>query len=256
MIDSHAIIHPSAKIADDVHIGPWTWIGEDVEIGEGTWIGPHVVINGPCKIGRNNKIFQFSSLGDAPQDLTYAGEKTLLEIGDNNTIREYVMINRGSVKGGGVTRIGDHNFFMAYVHIGHDCMISNHCIFVNYSALAGHVTLKDYVILGAYAGVHQFCTVGEHAFVAKASHITQDILPYVMVDGSPPTTKGINTVGLKRRGFTSEAVDGLRRAYKTIFRKGLTTQQAIETLTKILPELPEVQLFIDGMKKAKRGIVR
>lgn len=256
MIDPHAIIHPSAKIADNVTIGPWTWIGENVSIDEGTWVGPHVVINGRCNIGKNNKIFQFASLGDAPQDLTYAGEDTLLEIGDNNTIREYSMINRGSLKGGGVTKIGNDNFIMAYVHIGHDSIIHDHCIFVTYSALAGHVTLQDYVILGAYSAVHQFCTIGAHAFVAKATYITQDVLPYVIVDGNPPTAKGINTVGLKRRGFSTEATQALKRAYKTIFRESLTTQQAIEVLLPIQEKHPEVTLFIEGLQNATRGIVR
>lgn len=256
MIDSRAIIHPSAKIADNVHIGPWTWIGENVEIGEGSWIGPHVIINGKCKIGKNNKIFQFSSIGDAPQDLTYAGEDTLLEIGDNNTIREYCMINRGSLKGGGVTRIGNHNFIMGYVHIAHDCMISDHCIFVTYAALAGHVTVNDYAIIGAYAAVHQFCTIGHHAFIAKATYITQDVMPYITVDGNPPIARGINIVGLKRRGFTPEAIQELKRAYKTIFRKSLTIAQATEQLAPKQAEFPELTLFIEALKNAKRGVVR
>ncbi len=256
MIDSSAIIHPSAKIADNVTIGPWTLIGKNVEIGEGTWIGSHVVINGPCKIGKNNKIFQFSSIGDAPQDLTYAGEDTLLEIGDNNTIREYCMINRGSIKGGGITRIGHNNFIMGYVHIGHDCHIGNHCIFVNYSGLAGHVVVHDHAILGAYSAVHQFCTIGQHAFVAKATYVSQDVLPYILIDGNSPTVKGINTVGLRRRGFSSEAIQGLKRAYKIIFRKSLTIKQSIEALTPLQEELPEVKLFIDALKTVKRGMVR
>lgn len=256
MIDPTAIIHPSAKIADDVTIGPWTLIGKNVEIGEGSWIGPHVVINGPCKIGKNNKIFQFSSIGDAPQDLTYAGEDTLLEIGDNNTIREYCMINRGSLKGGGVTRIGNHNFIMGYVHIGHDCHIGDHCIFVNYSGLAGHVVVNNYVILGAYAGVHQFCTLGDHAFVAKATYVTQDVLPYIIIDGNPPLARGINAVGLKRRGFSSDTIQELKRAYKVIFRKSLTTKQAVEALIPQQEQFPELKLFIEALNTVKRGIVR
>jgi UDP-N-acetylglucosamine acyltransferase len=245
MIDSNAIIHPSAKIAENVSVGPWTLIGKDVEIGEGTWIGPHVVINGPCKIGKNNKIFQFASIGDAPQDLTYAGEDTLREIGDNNTIREYCMINRGSLKGGGVTRIGHYNFIMGYVHIGHDCHIANHCILVNYAGLAGHVTVNDYAILGAYSAVHQFCNIGHHAFVAKATYVTQDVLPYIIID-----------VGLKRRGFSAETIQGLKRAYKVIFRNALTTKEALDALNDLQSEFPEVTLFIEALKAAKRGIVR
>jgi len=256
MIDSRAEVHASAKIHQDVHIGPWTVIGPDVEIGEGTWVGPHVVINGPCKIGKNNKIFQFSSLGDAPQDLTYAGENTLLEIGDNNIIREYCMVNRGSLKGGGVTKIGNHNFLMAYVHIGHDCIVEDRTIFVNYAALSGHVTVKDYAIIGAYAAVHQFCTIGAHAFVAKATYVTKDVLPYILVDGHSPIVCGINTVGLKRRGFSTETLTFLKRAYKIIFRKALTVSQAIEELTPMVSTCPEIQPLIDGMNHAKRGIVR
>lgn len=256
MIDPRAIIDPSAKIAENVTIGPWTWIGKNVEIDEGTWIAPHVVINGPTKIGKNNKIFQFSSLGDAPQDITYAGEDTVLEIGDNNTIREYCLINRGSIKGGGLTRIGNNNFIMGYVHIAHDCMVGDHCIFVNYSALAGHITVGDHVIIGAYAAAHQFCTIGSHAFVAKATYITQDVLPYIIVDGNPPIARGINTVGLKRRGFSAHAIRGLRRAYSFIFRKSLTTTEAIEALEELKKDFPEVQLFIDGLNKINRGLVR
>lgn len=256
MIDPRAVIHPSAKIAENVTIGPWTFIGEKVEIDDGTWIGPHVVINGPCKIGKNNKIFQFASIGDAPQDLTYSGEDTLLEIGDNNTIREYCMINRGSIKGGGVTRIGNHNFIMGYVHVGHDCFIGDHCIFVNYSGLAGHVIVNDHAIVGAYSAVHQFCTIGQHAFVAKATYVTQDILPYIIVDGNPPTVHGINIVGLKRRGFTAETIQGLKRAYKIIFRNSLTIGQAIEAILPMQPEFPEVTLFVEALQNAKRGIVR
>lgn len=256
MIDPRAIIHPSAKIAEDVHIGPWTWIGEKVEIDAGSWIGPHVVINGPCKIGKNNKIFQFSSIGDAPQDLTYANEDTLLEIGDNNTIREYCMINRGTVKGGGVTKIGNYNFIMGYVHIGHDCIIHDHIIFVNYSAVAGHVTVNDHAILGAYAAVHQFCTIGHHAFVAKATYIIQDVLPYVIVDGNPAAVRGVNSVGLKRRGFTPTAIQGLKRAYKIIFRQALTIKQAVEILSPMAVDLPEVTLFIQALNAVKRGLVR
>jgi UDP-N-acetylglucosamine acyltransferase len=256
MIDANAIIHPSAKIAENVTIGPWTLIGKDVEIAEGSWIGPHVVINGPCKIGKNNKIFQFASIGDAPQDLTYAGEDTLLEIGDNNTIREYCMINRGSKKGGGVTRIGNHNFIMGYVHIGHDCHIGDHCIFVNYCGLAGHVVVHDYAIIGGYAAVHQFCTIGHHAFVAKATYVTQDVLPFIIVDGNSPLARGINTVGLKRRGFSPETIQGLKRAYKIIFRNSLMTKQAIDTLNPLVAEFPEIKFFIDALKHAKRGIVR
>lgn len=256
MIDERAIIHPSAKLAKGVTVGPSSFIGPDVEIGEGTWIGPHVVIQGPTTIGKNNKIFQFASVGDEPQDITYKGEPTRLEIGDNNVIREYCMISRGTVKGGGLTRIGDHNFFMAYSHIGHDCIVGNHTIMVNYSALSGHVTFHDYAIIGAYAAVHQFCHVGAYAFIARATYVTKDVLPYVMIAGHTTSACGINTVGLRRRGFSSSAIDHLRRAYKIIFRKGLTVQQAVAELEQMQVDCPEVIPMIDALNVSSRGIVR
>lgn len=256
MISEQAIIHPSAKIASDVTIGPGTIVGADVEIGAGTWVGSHAVIEGPTVIGKNNKIFQFSSVGDEPQDVTYRGEPTRLEIGDNNVIREYCMISRGTVKGGGVTKIGNHNFLMAYTHVGHDCDISNHVIMVNYSALSGHVIVNDYATIGAYAAVHQFCHVGAYSFIARATYVSKDVLPYVMIAGHNTSACGINTVGLRRRGFSSAAIDGLRRAYKIIFRKGLTVQQALEELTVLQKECIEVAPMIDALNQATRGIVR
>ncbi|HAU1760745.1 TPA: acyl-ACP--UDP-N-acetylglucosamine O-acyltransferase [Legionella pneumophila] len=256
MIDERAMIHPSAKLASGVSIGPGTVIGADVEIGENTWIGPHVVIEGPTVIGKNNKIFQFASVGDEPQDITYKGEPTRLEIGDNNVIREYCMISRGTVKGGGVTRIGNSNYLMAYSHIGHDCMVGNHIIMVNYAALSGHVTINDYAIIGPYAAVHQFCQVGAYAFIARATYVTKDVLPYVMIAGHTTSVCGINTVGLRRRGFSSAAIDCLRRAYKIIFRKGLTVQQAVSELELIQNECPEIIPMIDALNQSTRGIVR
>jgi len=256
VIDERAIIHPSAEIAKGVTIGPGTIIGANVEIGENTWIGPYVVIQGPTRIGKNNKIFQFASIGDEPQDITYKGEATRLEIGDNNVIREYCMINRGTVKGGGVTTIGDGNFLMAYSHIGHDCLIGNQIIMVNYAALSGHVTVADYAIIGPYAAVHQFCYVGAYAFVAKATYVTKDVLPYVMIAGAETSTCGLNTVGLRRRGFSSLTIDNLRRAYKIIFRKGLTVQEAIAELEIMQNECPEVVPMIEALNKSTRGIVR
>ncbi len=255
-MSEHAIIHPSARIAPNVTIGPGTIIGADVEIGEGTWIGPHVVIQGPTVIGKNNKIFQFASVGDEPQDITYKGEPTSLVIGDHNIIREFCMISRGTVKGGGLTKIGNHNFFMAYSHIGHDCMVGNYVTLVNYSALSGHVVVDDYASIGAYAAIHQFCLIGAYAFIARATYVSKDVLPYVMIAGHLTSACGINTVGLKRRGFSSAAVDILRRAYKIIFRKGLTVQQAMAELEILLPECPEVQPLIDALNQSTRGIVR
>ncbi len=256
MIDKQAIIHPSAKLAEGVFIGPGSVIGADVEIGEGTWIGPYVVIQGPTTIGKNNRIFQFASIGDEPQDITYRGEPTRLEIGDDNVIREYCMINRGTVKGGGVTRLGNRNYLMAYSHIGHDCVLGNDIIMVNYAALSGHVTIDDYATIGGYAAIHQFCHVGAYAFIARATYVTKDVLPYVMIAGHTTSACGINTVGLKRRGFSVSAIEHLRRAYKIIFRRGLTTQQAVAELEMMQQDCPEVIPMIDALNKSTRGIVR
>jgi UDP-N-acetylglucosamine acyltransferase len=256
VINESAIIHPTARLAEGVSIGPGSFIGADVEIGEGTWVGPHVVIQGPTTIGKNNKIFQFASVGDEPQDITYMGEPTRLEIGDNNVVREYCMISRGTVKGGGLTKIGDHNFLMAYAHIGHDCIVGDHTIMVNYSALSGHVILNDYAIIGAYAAVHQFCHVGAYAFIARATYVTKDVLPYVMIAGHTTSACGINTVGLRRRGFSSSAIDHLRRAYKIIFRKGLTVQQAVAELEQMQVDCPEIIPMMDALNQSSRGIVR
>jgi UDP-N-acetylglucosamine acyltransferase len=256
VIDERAIIHPSAKLGPGVSVGPGSIIGADVEIGENTWIGPHVIIEGPTSIGKNNKIFQFSSIGDEPQDITYKGEPTRLEIGDNNIIREYCMISRGTVKGGGLTRIGNGNFLMAYTHVGHDCLLGDQIIMVNYAALSGHVIVGDYANIGAYAAVHQFCQIGAYSFIARATYVTKDVLPYVMIAGHNTSACGINAVGLRRRGFSSAAVDGVRRAYKTIFRKGLTVQQAVAELELMQQECPEIIPMIDALNNATRGIVR
>ena len=256
MISEHAIIHPSAKLGKGVSVGPGTIIGCDVEIGEGTWIGPHVIIQGPTVIGKNNKFFQFTSVGDEPQDITYQGEPTRLEIGNDNIIREFCMISRGTVKGGGLTSLGDHNFLMAYTHIGHDCVVGNHVIMVNYSALSGHVIVDDYANIGAYAAIHQFCHVGAYAFIARATYVTKDVLPYVMIAGHTTSACGINTVGLRRRGFSSLAIDCLRRAYKIIFRKGLTVQQAVSELLLLQNDCPEVLPMINALNQSTRGIVR
>ncbi|MCA0402659.1 MAG: acyl-ACP--UDP-N-acetylglucosamine O-acyltransferase [Proteobacteria bacterium] len=256
MIDKDARIHPSAKIAEGVSIGAGSVIGPDVEIGENTWIGPHVVIQGPTSIGKNNKIFQFASVGDEPQDITYKGEPTRLEIGDNNVIREYCMISRGTVKGGGLTQIGNHNYLMAYSHVGHDCIVGNNIIMINHAALSGHVTIGDYAIIGAYAAVHQFCEVGAYAFIARATYVTKDVLPYILIAGHTTAACGLNSVGLRRRGFSATAVEHLRRAYKIIFRKGLTVQQAIAELEMMQQDCPEVIPMIDALNQSTRGIVR
>lgn len=256
MIDNRAEVHPNAKIDSNVEIGPWSVIGPDVEIGAGTIIGPHVVITGNTKIGENNKIYQFASLGDAPQDLSYSDEQTHLIIGDNNVIREYVMISRASAKDDKVTSIGNNNYLMAFVHIGHDCKIGNHIIMVNYAALSGHVTVGDYANIGGYAAVHQFCQIGAYSFIGRASYVTKDVLPYVMISGNNVSACGLNTVGLKRNGFSVDDIEALRRAYKIIFRRGLTVQQAIVELIEIAPECEKIMPLIDGLKGSTRGVVR
>lgn len=257
MIDKHTVIDPSARIGKDVHIGPWSVIGADVEIGEGTWIGPHVVIKGPTKIGKTNKIFQFASIGEDPQDKKYSGEKTFLEIGDRNVIRESCTINRGVLEAGGVTRIGNDNLFMAYVHVAHDCVIGNQTVFANHSALAGHVVVGDFVIFGGVCGVHQFCQIGEHSFIGGGTKITKDVLPFVLIDGGQEAKAcGLNIVGLKRRGFTVEAVNTLRRAYKIIYRSGFTVPQALEQLAELVADCAEVTAMMTMLQQSTRGIVR
>lgn len=255
-IDPRAVIDPAARIADNVTIGPFCVIGAGVEIGEGSWIGPHVVINGPIRIGRDNRIFQFASIGEIPQDKKFAGEDTRLEIGDRNTIREYVTINRGTVQGGGLTRVGSDNWLMAYIHIAHDCIVGDHCILANGASLAGHVTVEDHAILGGFTLVHQFCTIGRHAFCGMGSAVAKDVLPYCMVSGSPASVHGLNREGLKRHGFSPEAQQALRRAYKLIFRSGLTAEQAQGALRETTHDSPELEVLVDFLARSTRGIVR
>ena len=256
MIDSRAVIHPKAELASNVEVGPFAVIGPDVVIGEDSWIAPHVVINGPTRIGRQNKIFQFASVGEIPQDKKYSGEPTLLEIGDSNVIREFCTINRGTAQGGGSTRIGSDNWIMAYVHIAHDCHIGDHTIFANNASLAGHVTIEDHVILGGFSQVHQFCSLGAHCFTAFGSGIAKDVPPYVMVSGHPAEPHGINVEGLRRRGFSAETLTRLRRAYKTLYRANLTLKDAIAQLKEQIQECPEIGLIVDFLEKSTRGIVR
>ncbi len=257
MIDSHAIVHPNAKLGENVTVGPWTLIGPDVEIGAGTVIASHVVLKGPTRIGTANKIYPFASLGDDPQDKKYQGEKTTLEIGDHNVIREYCTVNRGTTQDKGVTKIGHHNLFMVGSHIAHDCIIGNHTIFVNNVALAGHVTVGDYAILGAYSAVHQFCQIGAHSFIAASSMIRQNVLPYVLIEGGHEARVcGLNKEGLKRNGFSDETISILRSAYKMIFRRNLTVEQALEELVALAATHPPVKLMVDALKKSDRGIIR
>lgn len=256
VIDKRAEVHPQAIIADNVTIGPWTVIGADVEIGEGTWIGPHVVIEGPIRIGKHNRIYQFTSLGGPPQDLTYQDEKTTLEIGDHNIIREYCTISRGTQKGGGVTCVGSHNFLMAYTHIGHDCSVGDNAVFANYAALSGHVVVENFVKIAAFSGIHQFCTIGAHSFVARATYVGKDVVPYVLVAGNTAAVCGLNTIGLKREGFSTEVLEHLRRAYRIIFRQSLTVQEAIVKLLEMVPECSQVRPLINALQSSQRGILR
>lgn len=254
MIHQTAIIHPSSKIHPEVEIGPYTVIGEDVQIDVGTKIGPHVVINGPTRIGKCNRIFQFSSIGEAPQDLKFSGETTSLEIGDHNTFREFCTINRGTAQDRSITRIGSHNLFMAYVHIAHDCLVGNHTIFANNASLAGHVTVEDHAILSGFAGVYQFCRIGEHSFAAANSVIIKDVPPFVKVSGHHAKPYGLNKVGLKRRGFDQEIMNNLRKAYRILYRQGLTLSQALSELQAMnCQEINKISSFI---KKSQSGIIR
>lgn len=255
-ISPHAVISPTAKIADNVSIGAFSVIGDNVEIGEGTWIGSHVVIAGPTKIGRDNQIHPYASVGGDSQDKKYAGETSRLEIGDCNTIREFCTLNRGTESGGGVTRIGNDNLMMAYVHIAHDCQVGNHCVLSNNATLGGHVVIGDYVGMAGFSAVHQFCQVGAHSFIAKASMITKDVLPYILVDGNPPSSYGLNSIGLKRRQFSDESIDALREAYKVVFRRGLTVTEAASELKTLAKQYDEVAQFKLALEHATRGIVR
>jgi UDP-N-acetylglucosamine acyltransferase len=256
MIHPTAIIDPAAQIADDVEIGAYSIIGAQVSIDEGTRIGSHVVINGPCKIGKYNRIYQFSSLGDAPQDKKYAGEATSLEIGDRNVIREFCTFNRGTLQDVGVTRIGNDNWIMAYVHIAHDCQVGNDTIFANNASLAGHVHIEDKVILGGFTAVHQFCHVGYHAFTGMGSIIRADVPPYLMITGYPAAPHGINQEGLKRSGLSQDQLKVLRKAYKVIYKMGNRLQEALEQLDELAQEHEVVGRLPEFIRKSSRGIVR
>ncbi|HSH72787.1 MAG TPA: acyl-ACP--UDP-N-acetylglucosamine O-acyltransferase [Methylophilaceae bacterium] len=255
-IHSTAIIDAKAELDSSVEIGPYAVIGPDVKIGSGTVIGAHSVISGPTTIGRNNQIFQFSSLGAAPQDKKYAGEPTTLEIGDNNTIREFCTFNRGTVQDKGVTRIGNDNWVMAYVHIAHDCQVGNHTILANNSSLAGHVDMHDYAILGGFTLVHQFCKIGAHVITAVNTVVFKDIPPYVTAAGYDAAPHGINAEGLKRRGFSADSILNIKRAYKTLYRNSLTLEEAKHELNQQLAACPELGILIEFLNNSTRGIVR
>jgi UDP-N-acetylglucosamine acyltransferase len=256
LIHPTAIVHPSAEIAEGVEIGPYSIIGADVFIGRNTWIGPHVVIEGPTRIGEDNRIFQFASLGGEPQDKKYAGEPTTLEIGDRNTIREYCTFSRGTIQDGGVTRFGNDNWVMAYVHIAHDCQVGNNIIFANCATLAGHVTIEDNVILGGFTAVHQFCRLGRHSFTAMASAIPKDVPPYVMVSGNFAHPHGLNIEGLKRRGIDKDEIMEIRRAYKILYKQGLTLENAKLELKEMSKNSDAVQDMLTFINESQRGILR
>ncbi len=256
LIDPRAIIDPNAKLADDVVVGPWSIIGPDVEIGEGTVLGPNVIIKGPTRIGKHNRVYQFSSLGEDTPDRKYKGEPTRLVIGDHNIIREGVTMHRGTIQDRDETTVGNHNLIMAYAHIGHDSVVGNHCILVNNVALAGHVHIGDWAILSGYTLVHQFCHIGAHSFAAMGTAIGKDVPAYVTVSGNPAEARSMNFEGLRRRGFSAESIQALRRAYKTVYRQGLTIEEAIADLAEPSEQFPEVAVFRDSILASKRGITR
>ena len=256
MIDARAIISPQAQLASDVTVGPFSIIGPNVQIGAGTIVGPHVVINGPTVIGADNHIFQFASLGDAPQDKKYKGEPTRLEIGDRNVFRENCTMNRGTTHDKGVTRIGDDNLFMAYSHVAHDCQVGSKTVFANCASLAGHVEIGDWVILGGLTAVHQFVKIGAHAFLAGGTIAQRDVPPYIMVAGNPAIPHAVNSEGLKRRGFNEEQVRNIRDAYRILYRSELKLAEAMAKLRALAVTQPEILSFVDFIAASTRSIVR
>lgn len=256
MIDERAFIHPTAAVAATATIGPWAYIGEHVSIDEGTVVGPHVVIKGPTRIGKNNKIFQFASIGEEPQDKKYDNEPTELVIGDDNVIREYCNFSRGTLQGGGVTTIGSRNLFMANVHIAHDCHIGNNIIMANNTSVAGHVTIKDFAILSGYIGIHQFCLIGEYSFLSHGMLITQDVPPYMMVAGERrKKVSGINTEGLRRHQFSPEAIRAIKETYKILYMRNLPLAEATSQLEVLAQTHPEVQRVVNFIGESTRGLL-
>jgi len=256
MIHPTAIVSDSAVIADDVEVGPYSIVGDNVEIGAGTRVDSHVVINGPTTIGRDNHIYQFASLGDDPQDKAYAGEPTKLTIGDRNTIREFCTFSRGTTKDKGETVIGDDNWVMAYVHIAHDCVVGSKTIMANNTTLAGHVHIGDWAICGGFAGVHQFCQIGAHAFLGMYTGVSRDIPAYSMVSGQPATVRGINSEGLKRRDFTPEQIRNIKNAHRITFRSGNKLAVAIDEIAELAKTRPELDIYLDSLRSSTRGLAR
>ncbi|MEK6551278.1 MAG: acyl-ACP--UDP-N-acetylglucosamine O-acyltransferase [Pseudomonadota bacterium] len=256
MIHPQAIVDPKARLAAGVQVGAFSVVGPEVEIGEGTWIGPHVIINGPTVIGRENRIYQFCSLGEAPQHTGYKGEPTRLVIGDRNIIREYCTMNRGTVAGGGETRLGHDGFLMAYCHLAHDCRIGDHVIFANATSLAGHVTVGDRAILGGFTIAHQFCRIGAFVITALGAVTFKDIPPYFIAAGNPAGPGGINLRGLRRNGFTDEAIATIRRAYKILYKSGSTLEEALIELRALAATHGELQRLVDFIAGSQRGLIR
>ncbi|MCU0766195.1 MAG: acyl-ACP--UDP-N-acetylglucosamine O-acyltransferase [Gammaproteobacteria bacterium] len=256
MIDPRAAIAAGAELDEGVSVGPFAVIGDGVQVGAGTWVGPHAVIQGPTVLGRDNRIFQFASVGEAPQDKKYGGEPTRLEIGDRNVIRECATVHRGTVQDAGVTRVGSDNLLMAYTHVAHDCTIGDHVILANAASLGGHITVGDWAILGGFAIVHQFCRIGAHCFCGMGSVISMDVPPYVTVSGHPAAAYGINSEGLQRRGFAPDAVARIRQAYKVLYKSGLRLEEAIAALQEQAAETPELEPLVAFLRASRRGIVR
>lgn len=256
MIHPTAMVHANAQLAPGVRVGPGCVIGADVQVGKNTWIGAYCIINGPTRIGEDNRIYQFNSIGDIPQDKKYHGEVSYLDIGDRNVIREYCTFNRGTELGGGTTRVGNDNWIMAYVHIAHDCGVGSHTVMANGTTLAGHVTVDDYAIFGAFTTVHQFCSIGGYSFSAMGSVILKDVPPFVTVAGNPAKPRGLNTEGLRRQGFTPEAIRTLRNGYKMLYKKGLSLEQATKQLQILAGECEHVTAIVEFLGRSRRGIVR
>lgn len=255
MIHERAIVSSRARVDEGVSVGAYAIIGDDVEIGKGSSIESHAVIKGPTKIGEDNHIFQYASLGDDPQDKKYAGEKTELVIGDRNTIREFCTLNRGTVQDEGVTRIGNDNWIMAYAHVAHDCIVGNHTIFANNASIAGHVQVDDYAILGGFTAVHQFCRIGTGVLSSMFTYITKDIPAYLLIAGRPAVPRGVNAEGMARQGTDPKEIRAVREAYRTVYRKGLSLEEAMQALSD-KPLLPAAKIFVDSLSGGSRGLVR
>jgi len=256
VIDPRAVVSPLAELAADVEVGPFAVIGPHVTIGPGSVIGPHAVVSGPTRIGAECRIYQFASIGEAPQDKKYKGEPTRLEIGDRNVFREYCTVNRGTVHDKGVTTTGSDGLFLASSHVAHDCVIGDHVVFANCASIGGHVEIGDWVQLGGLSAVHQFCKIGAHAFIGGGAMVSRDVPPYVLITGNPALPHGVNVEGLKRRGFNSEQIRHLREAYRILYRMDLKLEEAVERLAALAPEQPELELLLRFIERSSRSLTR